>query len=125
MRTFKANISLTLVLITGAVLLVSGLTLLYVSMDSARISMDSYNYNLAIINSKSCFEEALHQIKLDSSYTGTLELTFDMGTCSVITSNDPMNPNYKILAIESDVNGYTKQITNTVDISTSPYSTIN
>ncbi len=125
MKTFKANISLTLVLITGAVLLVSGLTLLYVAMDSARISKDNYNYNLAQINSKSCFEEALHQIKLDNSYVGTLVIPFEQGSCTVLTSNDPLNVNYKILSIESEVNGYFKDTLNTVDISTSPYSTVN
>ena len=125
MKTFKANISLTLVLITGAVLLVSGLTLLYVAMDSARISKDNFNSNIALINAKSCFEEALHQIKLNSTYVGTLEIPFEQGSCTVITSNDPGNVNYKILAIESEANGYIKQTLNTVDISTSPYSTIN
>lgn len=124
-KKLKANVSLTTVLVAGAILLLSGITILYTSMDLSRITNDNMNYQLAQLRSTSCLEEALHKIKINLYYVGNVDINFSDGNCVGVISIDELDSNKRIVEIESTVNDYYFRINKIIDISSSPFSITN
>lgn len=119
-KKLKANISMTLVLVIMAVLISAGIIVLLTSVDLANSTKDSFNLYLNEMRSKSCVEEGLNRIKNNSTYTGTLTISYTDGNCSVEISNDTQNANYKIFQVQSSVGTYNYSLSKKVDISQDP-----
>jgi hypothetical protein len=124
-KSVAANISLTTVLVTSAILLLTGITIVFSTMDLAYSSKDTFNYELNTMRSRSCLEEAIYRIKNNPTFTGTAAITFTDGNCSAAVTNDPQNSNIKLVAITSMIKEYTYMLNKKVDISTSPFTVLN
>ena len=120
----RATIALTTVLIISAMLLFGGIALVVSSVDSNIVS-ESYLNVLSRLKARSCLEEALLKVARNTSYIGVLQIPFDDGICSANVSNDPGNPNIKIIDITSNSEQFNYQEQKKVDISVYPPLVIN
>ncbi len=111
-------------MIISSILLVGGIVLIFTNID---LSKSTKTYNINVQNamlSRSCLEEALLRVSVDTSYTGTINLTVSSGTCTVIISNHS-NPSLKVLNITTVVQGYTYTLSKNVNITMSPIQVVN
>lgn len=83
----KGYVALIAVLVAGAVGLAVALTLLTGGTDSQRATLATQQSVQARNLAKSCVEEALQQMRNNSSYTGTGSLTLGQGTCAYTVTN--------------------------------------
>jgi hypothetical protein len=123
-KKFKANISLTTVLVTTTIILLGGISVLLSSMDLANITKSSYNKMLNELRSRSCLEEGLRRIKINTGFTGTASITYSDGNCVATVGNDPSDSNKKIITIVSTLAEYQYNLTKHIDISTDPFTII-
>jgi hypothetical protein len=120
----KANVSLTTVIVTSAVLLVSTITVMLSIMDMSKSSKNNYNYEMNTLRAVSCIEESMNRIKYNPNFTGTVTIAFGDGTCESVVSLDS-DPNIRNLSITSQYNGYYYQVNKKADISQSPFYIFN
>ena len=115
-KQFKANVSLTTVIVTGTILLLSGMVILLSTMDLSYSSKDTFNYELNMMRTKSCLEEALARIKSNTAFTGSANITFSDGNCAAAVTNDPQHVNIKLVEITSVLGDYTYLSNKKIDI---------
>lgn len=120
MKKLRANVSLTTVLVTSAIIILSSITVILNVIDMSRNSRNNMMYELNSMRSDSCIEESMHRIKYNPNFTGTVSITFSNGNCESIVSIDPGNPNIRILALTAQTDDYYFSITKKADISQSP-----
>jgi hypothetical protein len=120
MRKLKANVSLTTVLVTSAIIILGSITVILNVVDMSRNSKNNMMYELNSMRSDSCIEESMHRIKYNPSFTGTVTITFEDGNCQSVVSIDPVDPNIRILALTAQIDDYYFSITKKADISQSP-----
>jgi len=120
--TLKANASLALVLIITAVIISGSIMVLMSGMDLSNSTKDSFNLYLNEMRSRSCIEEGLNRLKNNSSYVGSVSISYTDGICTVNIANDPVNPSLKDFVVNSTLNTYNYSISKKVDISTEPYT---
>jgi hypothetical protein len=120
-KKFKANISLTTVLVTTSILLLGGIGVIINSIDLAKSTRSANNFMLNELRARNCIEEGLYRMKLNPSFTGQVNVSFTDGNCIVDISIDPQNGNYRIFAITSIINDYQYSITKHIDITQNPF----
>ena len=120
----NGSITLTTVLIVGAILIASGVSLILTSIDLGYASKDYFNGNLANIRTTTCMEESFYKLRKDTAFTGTISFNYSDGSCSVNIQNDPVNSQIKILNLTAILSNYNSSKTIKVDTSTNPFSII-
>ncbi len=78
----RGYIALISVLIVGAIGTVIGVSLLQLGLSTSRSSFAQHQSNQAKGLANACAEEALQQIRDNTSFTGTGNLTLGQGTCT-------------------------------------------
>lgn len=101
----KANISLTTVLVIGAMLFLSSIVLLVSSLDLLSSTKAYSNHKIAQINASTCLEEAMVKIKSNPSFTGSASLAVNNGTCEYNIINYLGNPTQKAIYLTGGLNG--------------------
>lgn len=124
-NSLRANISLTVVILAGAVMLTSGLAVLSNSMDVSLSTKAYLNNTLVEMRATSCIEEAMYRITKDVSYVGQLTIPFTGGSCEVTVTNEPVGASIKKLVVTTTVSGYRSQRTVYGHTDTTPYSLTN
>ena len=120
-KKFKANISLTTVIITTTILLLSGVTVLFSSIDLSHSTESANAKMLNELRAKSCVEEGLIRLKNNILFTGVAAITFNDGSCSNTVSIDPQNNNNRIFTIISIISDYQYTVAKHIDISREPF----
>lgn len=88
MRRFEAGyVALIAVLVMGAVATSVGVTLLLTGTDSQRSSLIDQQSKQARAYATACAEEALQLMHDTTTYTGTNNLTFSLGSCTYTVTN--------------------------------------
>jgi hypothetical protein len=123
--SLKANITLTTVVVIGAILLISGTALLFMTIDLSIAAKSYVNSGYAEVNSISCLEESLNRLKQSSTYTGTLSVTYNGSNCQSTITDDPVYGNIKHISIISYYGEYQYAKNKRVDISTDPDTLMN
>ncbi len=82
-----AFVSMISVLILGAVGLSISIYIILFSLSSSKNSLSLSQSTQARTLATACAESALEQIRENTSYTGTTNLTLSSGTCSYIVTN--------------------------------------
>lgn len=122
----KANVSLTTVIITSTILLAIGITVIIGTIDLSRASKNSINYELNLMRSTTCLEEALNKLKTNHSFAGTITVPFSDGSCSAtVTIAAGGNQDHKQIEIASQVGDYHYATNKLADVSTSPITVSN
>jgi hypothetical protein len=121
----KANISLTTVIVVGAVLFLIGATLMVSTLDLLSATKGFAGMQISQVNARSCLEESLAKIKTNPAYTGTNSVTLATGTCSFSITNYQNNVTQKLIVLTGQYNGTKYQMTKLADISQSPYQISN
>lgn len=119
-KRIRGNISLTTVILVGALLIVSGMAVLSNAMDIALSTKSYVNRQFAELRTVSCIEEGMRQLTRNASFTGTRSIAFSDGNCEVIVSNLDGEPNRKMMVITSDYNGNVVTRTKFVKTDVSP-----
>jgi hypothetical protein len=120
----NGSITLTTVLVVGAILLASGVSLILTTIDLGSASKNYFNANLANIRSTTCLEEGFYKLRKDTTFTGNINFSYSDGNCSVSIQNDAQNSQTKILSISSTLSSYNSTRTVRVDTSANPFSII-
>lgn len=122
----KGNVTLTTVIIAGAILITAGLTVLVNAVDITFSSKSYQERVLSEIALTACFEEGMSHISRLSTYTGTVSIILpDNRTCDIVITNDISNPTLKNLSITATSADFLVTRTKKVDVSTSPFTLIN
>ena len=83
----KGFLVLLSVLVVSAVGVAISTSLFLLGTSALRTSFASEQSSQAMALSDACAEEALEQIRKNSSYTGTITITLGQGTCTYIITN--------------------------------------
>jgi hypothetical protein len=113
----KGSVALTTVILISGLLLIGGLTVIVVSIDVSRISRIVSDAEIARIQSTTCFEEGLLQMKQNELFLGEVNLD----NCSYTIANT-VNPDIRMMEIASEAGPYSYSRMYRVDISTTPYT---
>lgn len=113
----RGSVALTTVILVSGLLLLGGLTVIVVSIDVSRVSKIVVDAELAKIQTTTCFEEGLLEIKQNPLFEGLMELE----ECSY-TIIDNANPDIRYLVVQSQSGPYTYSNSYRVDTSISPFS---
>lgn len=95
---FKGNISLTTVILVGALLIVSGMAVLSNAMDISLSTKSYLNRSMVDLRVLTCIDEGMYRLAQNVTYTGSFTVTYPDGSCEVTVST---------------VNATTKTITST------------
>jgi hypothetical protein len=95
------------------------------SLDNISISTSYNNASIAKINGQTCLEEAMGVLKSNPAYTGTSTITVNSINCSYTVINDDINPQIKIISVESIYGETRSKIIKKADTSTTPYEVTN
>ena len=125
MKYFKANVSLTVVLVTSAVLLIGSITIILNVIDMTKTNKDNVMYELNTIRADSCLEESMNRLKFNPNFEGSVSITFEDGSCESIISIDLVNNDLRLLEISSVINEYHYQISKQVDMLQTPFYVFN
>lgn len=125
MKTYKASVALTTVLVTTAVLLAGSISILFNIIDMTRTNKDNLTYELNSIRADSCLEESMNKLKFNPNYTGEVIITFSDGTCLSNITIDPVNNDIRDLYITSNIDEYYHEMYKKVDISQTPFYVFN
>ncbi|PIY16829.1 hypothetical protein CO112_02200 [Candidatus Dojkabacteria bacterium CG_4_9_14_3_um_filter_150_Dojkabacteria_WS6_41_13] len=121
----KGNISLTTVILVGALLIVSGMAVLSNAIDIAMSTKSYFNRTMTDIRTSTCIEEGMRKLVKLSSYTGTVSVTYPDGSCQVVIADVVGDPTHKTMAITTTYNEYTLLRNKKVNITTNPMSVSN
>lgn len=124
-RKLRGNVSLTTVIVVGALLIVSGMGLLANSIDIALSTKAYFNQTLADLRVTSCIEEGMFKITKDVAFTGTVSVTYTDGNCETVISNVGGNTSKKRLLITSTVGDYSVTREKFADTTVSPMILLN
>ncbi len=80
-----------------------GAALMILGLYSTRNSSNFIRKNQGLALNNACVEEALYQIKVQSSYTGTANVTLDNKTCSYTVTN--LGGEIRKVAVSSNIAG--------------------
>lgn len=120
----RASVGLTTVLIITAILLSGGITIALINVDMAFASKNFASRNVAELIGVTCFEESMREFKSSTAFVGEVNYSNTVGSCLATVSNDPVDPNVKLVEIESTVGEYVYSYLKEVDISTEPFSVL-
>lgn len=121
----KGNVSLTTVILVGALLIVSGMGLLANAIDITLSTKSYFNRMLAESRISTCVEEAMYKLAKNPPYTGPITVAYSDGNCQVQISNIGGDPTKKNLQISATIGQYTVTKTKKADTTTSPMSVTN
>lgn len=121
----KANISLTTVILVGALLIVSGMAVLSNAIDVAMSTKSYFNKAMADIRVSTCIEEGMYKLTKLSTFTGTVSVTYSDGNCQVVISNIGGDPTKKNLQVTAVYGQFTVTRTKKGDTATTPMSISN
>lgn len=119
------NISLTTVILVGAILIVSGMAVLSNAIDIAMSTKSYFNRNMADLRASTCIDEGMYKIAKQSTYTGTTTVNYADGNCVVVITNIGGDPTKKNLAITARYGLFTVTRTKRADTATTPISITN
>ncbi|MFZ6021984.1 MAG: hypothetical protein ACOYT9_00755 [Patescibacteria group bacterium] len=124
-KRITGNVSLTTVIVVGALLIVSGMGLLANAIDVAMSTKSYFNQSLAGLQITSCVEEGMYKITKDVAFTGTVTVNYSDGNCQVVISNVGGNTSKKRLLVTAVVGDYTVTREKFADTTTSPMILLN
>ena len=105
-------VALVSVLVISAVCLAIATGILTIGSSYTKNSITLLSSNLAKGNANACFEEALELIRLNSSFTGTGNLTMLNGTCTYTVTNP--GGNARNITSQGIVGSFTRNITGSI-----------
>lgn len=120
----KASVSLTTVLIIGLVLILFGISVTNFTLDILDESKIYVNQSKAEVNAKTCFEEALMNIRNDNAFIGSDNILINAGTCTFSVMNDTV-PNRKVIVVNGEVGSTYYTIRKKVDTTVEPLEVLN
>ncbi|MCC7303864.1 hypothetical protein IT418_00380 [bacterium] len=97
-KRIEGNISLTTVILVGALLIVSGMAVLSNAMDISLSTKSYLNRSMTDLRALTCIDEGMYRLAQNVTYTGNFTVTFPDGSCQVTVAT---------------VNATTKSITTT------------
>jgi hypothetical protein len=124
-KRLQGNISLTTVILVGALLIISGMAVLGNAIDVAMSTKSYFNRNIAEIRLVTCIEESMYKFTKNPNYTGTFSVTYSDGSCQATVTDIGGDPTKKNLALSATVNSFTVTRTKKADTTTSPMSITN
>ena len=117
----RGSIALITVIVISGILLASGIALTLLSADLA-LSTENYSARIRLEGSvRTCLEESLHHIKINKSFTGLVEYSENGDSCTADVSDDPGDPNMKVIVIEAAFEEFEANRTHRVDVTTEPF----
>lgn len=105
----NAYVTLTSVIILGAVAGIIATTALYLSADSARNNATTYSNVSATAMANSCADVAVNKLKDDVTYTGNETITIAGEDCTIVTVLGTGNTNRTVRA-EATINDATSRV---------------
>ncbi|WKZ30836.1 MAG: hypothetical protein QY318_03230 [Candidatus Dojkabacteria bacterium] len=118
---YEGAIALTTMLVVMAVLTASGIALVLTSINLRNSTRAYYNAKVAAAYVTNCLEESVDRLKIDKSYTGTMEITLDGGDCTVVVSNAAQQ-DIKVIDVTSTADQYEVDRQFRLDTSDYPYT---
>lgn len=119
-RKVDGSITLSLVVVIGAMLLFAGITLVFVGIDLARTTTSFDNHILVNTYVSSCFDESMYLVNKDKTYTGNSSISFVDGSCSSGVTDETVN--IKVLNITGQKGDYYGGKIYRVDTTSKPYT---
>lgn len=116
----RGNISLTTVIIVGALLIVSGMAVLSNAIDVSMSTKSYFNRIIGDMRVAACLEEGMYKISRTPTFVGTVSLTYPDGSCQVVVDNIGGDPTKKSLAVTGVFGEFTVTRTKKADTTTSP-----
>lgn len=124
-KKVAGNISLTTVIMVGAILIVSGMAVLSNAIDISMSTKSYFNRTMADIRISSCIDEGMYRLTKQPTYTGTVSVTYTDGTCQVVITNIGGDVTKKNLAVTATFSNFTATRVKKADTTTSPISMSN
>ncbi len=121
----SANISLTTVILVGALLIVSSMAVLSNAIDVTMSTKSYFNRQMADTRVSTCIEEGMYKLTKVPTYVGTLTVTYIDGSCQVAISNNSGNINMKNMIVTAVYQGFTVTRTKYVTTNTTPMTLSN
>ena len=121
----KGSISLTTVILAGAILIVTGMAVLTNAIDIAMSTKSYFGKTVAETRIPSCVEESLLSISKLTTFTGTVTVPYTDGNCTSIVTNVVGDPTKKLLTITATYGEYSAKRVKKVDTTTSPMTLSN
>ena len=118
----NSSISLTTVLIIGAMLLLSSIVLINSSLDLLSSTKAYSDHKIAQFNTDTCFEEAMIKIKANPSFTGEAQVAVNNGTCNYNIANYQGNSTQKAIYLIGSLNGTVFNSARLADLTQTPIS---
>lgn len=111
----RGDISLITVLIITSILLIAAASLTASALSAVNNSNAKTNTYAAEARAKACIQEGINKLRVSSTYTGTLNLTYsNSSSCSATISNGS-SANIKNIDVTATSNGYTYENIKTVN----------
>jgi hypothetical protein len=121
----RGNISLTTVIIVGALLIVSGMAVLANAIDVSMSTKSYFNRTMGDIRVAACLEEGMYKLSRTPTFVGTVSLTYPDGSCQVVIDTIGGDPTKKSLAVTGVFGEFTVTRSKKADTTTSPMTLSN
>lgn len=118
----KGTVSLTTVLLIGAMIVAGSTVLVLTTVDLSR-STQRFEYGTEVkTESRTCLEEAMYKLLRDPGYVGEVVYTNTDFSCVGVLSNVEGQPNQRSLTVTGRIEDYQSVQTYVIDISTEPFT---
>lgn len=119
----NGNISLTTVILVGALLIVSGMAVLSNAMDISLSTKSYLNRSMVDLRVITCIDEGMYRLAQNVTYTGSFTVTYPNGSCQVTVAI--VNATTKSITSTGIYGSYQATRTKQVNTSVSPMTLSN